>query len=178
MFIEWSKEQIAAFIVSCVTLYNRITAAAAVWLVVNMNGVLYAIEFEHMPIDFVKITRTSGAHGEVEYKTRVKPNGKQVEKAMQEHSVVRLGGYDELKAAAIAQLKAIGKTDNGINDGWIAEYGVYSYAGKSKEWKRDSIPFYERGDIEINGRQIQIKHIGAEFMRKSAYDRLTEMFPE
>ena len=49
--------------------------------------------------------------------------------------------------------------ENIINDnkGYAFEYMIYKYYNRASEWKKDNTKFYQKGDININGIEYQIK---------------------
>lgn len=63
------------------------------------------------------------------------------------------------------------------NWGYAAEYLVYKALGRAKEWKRDNTPFWEAGDIVINGEHYQIKtHQAIMCSLDQIYDTIIEMY--
>lgn len=61
--------------------------------------------------------------------------------------------------------------------GYAAEYLVYKSLGRANEWKRDNTPFWEAGDIVINGEHYQIKtHQAIMCSLDQIYDTIIEMY--
>ena len=58
------------------------------------------------------------------------------------------------------------------NKGEIFEKKVTEYYGI--KWEKDYIPFYEKGDITINGTEIQIKYQGATITTERQLKKLTK----
>ena len=56
------------------------------------------------------------------------------------------------------------------NKGEIFEKIVTEYFGQ--EWKKDTIPFWEQGDINVDGKEIQIKFDGATLMNTKQVKKL------
>lgn len=67
-----------------------------------------------------------------------------------------------MKKAPICLGSADCLNDSKYNKGEIFEKLVTEYYGQ--EWKKDNIPFYVQGDINLNGEEVQIKLDSATLM--------------
>lgn len=171
MLKEMTKEERTLFLTLCYRVYIAHSAADMMWFVTEYNGQLIAIIFDRcVPADWIGITRTSDG---TEYKARVKPALSKIAVARETHDVSVLGWVDEITAEFRAHWARIYPDEVcAKNAGWVAEYAVYRAFGRASEWRRDNVPFFEGGDIEVEGVKIQIKTYGAEFLRETALRRL------
>jgi hypothetical protein len=59
------------------------------------------------------------------------------------------------------------------NRGEIFEKLITEYFGQ--EWKKDTVPFWEQGDIRLNGKEVQIKLDTATLTSTKQIARLKKM---
>lgn len=101
----------------------------------------------------VTLDRASRGEG---YSIRFKPN-------MKTRMYILRNALETFKICSVDELERVAKTEVGkrTNRGSAFEKLVTEYFGQ--EWCKDSVPFTEAGDIEINGKAYQIKYEGATF---------------
>ena len=75
-----------------------------------------------------------------------------------------------MKKAPICLGSADCLNDNKYNKGEIFEKLVTEYYGQ--EWKKDTIPFWVQGDINLNGEEVQIKLDSATLMNTKQMAKL------
>lgn len=73
------------------------------------------------------------------------------------------------KAVKVGTMNAMDYADK-YNKGEHFEHLVHELNGKT--WVKDNVPFYEAGDIELDGKQVQIKLDGATLVSETTLVRL------
>ena len=133
--------------------YERFTAAEGYIIGFSHDGKVYGVEFNKIPRRFVKVQRESSSCGGG-YGLYVKVSSK---KAIMEllPKATLYGSTEELI------------DPNGVwNKGVMFEKMVWEHNGMEFRGK-DRVPFYESGDITIDGKEIQVKYLYA----RICYDR-------
>lgn len=140
--------------------YIATTAATEYWFGFTLNHMVYVVTgmtFEDLR-PFLRIERAAqskGGHSKIRIKARVAELAALLPRAL------CLGNETILEDA---------KWNTGIKFEKIVTEEV---AGQ--EWVRDSVPFWIAGDIQLDGRQIQVKFNGAELTNEKTIRR---HFPE
>ena len=90
------------------------------------------------------------------YSVRFKPN-------MKTRMYILRNALATYKICSVDELESVAREEVGkrTNRGSAFEKLVTEYFGQ--EWRKDSVPFTEAGDIEVNGKAYQIKYEGATF---------------
>ena len=146
-------------LIEMITAYNRLSAADAYIFGFIVNHLLYYIRFDgHLPTELLKFDRASSKKGGM--------------------AKVRVKATSAIKQALIASGKAvllgtasILDTDDKYNKGERFEK-IITELLTDEEWHKDSIPFTDAGDIELNGKQIQIKLDQAELTNEKMLQRI------
>lgn len=134
------------------TAYAAHSAADAYILGFAHHGVLYAIELPELPDAVLKLDRASSKRGG-QAKIRVR-----VAKA-EKLALIAMG------AAVIGKVEDL-EADPHHNRGENFERIVTELNGQ--RWVKDSVPFWVAGDLNLNGRELQIKLDGAELTNERA----------
>jgi len=143
-----------------IALYATLTAAHKYILGFEYNGNLYYITLTFAElIETLKADRASSKKGGLA-KVRVRTN------KIQRHLYVASG-----RAVLIGSVDVLNTADK-YNKGERFEK-IITETLTGKEWQKDSIPFWQAGDIELNGEQIQIKYDDAELTNEKALHRAT-----
>ena len=125
--------------------YRTHSAADSYILGFVENKNLYMVEVAEIMPRFLSVEQASRNQGE-NLRLRIKKN---LKKQLMKKNPVCLGSADLLN------------TDK-YNKGEIFEKLVTEFFGQT--WAKDTIPFWVQGDIEVDGRQIQIKLDSATLM--------------
>ena len=125
--------------------YRTHSAADSYILGFVENKNLYMVEVAEIMPRFLSVEQASRNQGE-NLRLRIKKN---LKKQLMRKNPVCLGSADLLN------------TDK-YNKGEIFEKLVTEFFGQT--WVKDTIPFWVQGDIEVDGRQIQIKLDSATLM--------------
>ena len=125
--------------------YRTHSAADSYILGFVENKNLYMVEVAEIMPRFLSVEQASRNQGE-NLRLRIKKN---LKKQLMKKNPVCLGSADLLD------------TDK-YNKGEIFEKLVTEFFGQT--WVKDTIPFWVQGDIEVDGRQIQIKLDSATLM--------------
>ena len=131
------------------TAYAAASAADSYLIGFTFKGTLYSVELPEIPENIVRLTRTSSRRGGVQQ--------------------LRLYIPAAVKAAWALTAKALGDAAKllapvaKLNRGERFERLI-----RGESWQKDSVPFWVAGDIEIAGRQVQIKLDGAEIGNEKA----------
>ena len=135
--------------------YEKFSAADGYIIGFVMNKMLYMVEMEHIAPRFLNVEEASRNQGD-NLRLRLKKAQKQslVKKA------IYLGSADVLTA-------------DKYNKGELFEKVVTEYYGQ--EWEKDTIPFYMQGDINVNGRELQIKLDSATLANSKMLEKLKRM---
>ena len=136
--------------------YHKNSAASEYWFGFVVAGMLYVMTgmtFEELAA-FFKMDRASTAKGGFA-KIRIKARAA------------------ELKALA-AKAILIGSENLLMDEHWnkgemLEKIITERFTGR--EWVKDSVPFFVAGDVEINGKQVQIKLNGAELTNEKILKR-------
>lgn len=125
--------------------YRNYSAADSYILGFTFNKNLYMVEVAEIMPRFLSVEQASRNQGE-NLRLRIKRN---LKAQLMKKNPVCLGSAELLNAEK-------------YNKGEIFEKLVTEYFGQV--WEKDSIPFWVQGDIEVEGRQIQIKLDSATLM--------------
>lgn len=128
--------------------YRKYSGADAYLLVMIQNKEVYMMEKEEIPPRYMILKPASTRH-----KEKLQVNLKAAHrKEMIKNGAIHLMSETEFKAI---------QKEIGLNRGWTAEKVVYDYFGI--EWDGvDQARFDQCGDLEINGKQYQIKFQNAQ----------------
>lgn len=140
------------------TNYEGKTAAQGYIFGFTMDDKLYMMETKtlHEVNDSLKLDRASSARGGF-CKIRVRFSKLDKVKAVNAGKAIKLGKISVMEYA------------DKYNAGEHFEHHIHELNGKI--WVKDSVPFNVAGDIEINGKQIQIKFDGAELTNERTLAR-------
>lgn len=127
------------------TLYEKHNASAAYALGFVHRHVLYSLTCHELPIECLKLDRASSARGG--YATLRLRMSAAVKKAL-----VASGKAEALGAETLLHADK-------YNRGECYERVLTERAGQV--WVKDSAPFWERGDLRVNGVEVQVKLDGA-----------------
>jgi hypothetical protein len=133
--------------------YRRYSAADEYIVGFTYNKMLYMVSMDEIKPRFLNVEVASRNQGE-NLRLRLKASHKA--SLMKKHPIC-LGPADSLV------------TDK-YNKGEIFEKMVTEYYGQ--EWKKDTIPFWVQGDINLNGKEIQIKLDSATLMNTKQIKKL------
>ena len=132
--------------------YRKHSAADSYILGFVENKMLYMVEVAEIMPRFLSVEQASRNQGE-NLRLRIKKNLKQ---QLMKKNPVCLGSADLLKA-------------DKYNKGEIFEKLVTEFFGQT--WVKDTVPFWIQGDIEVDGKQIQIKLDSATLMNTKQIQR-------
>ena len=142
-----------------VALYNALTAADGYIVGFILNHLLYYIQIDgHLPAEILKFDRASSKRGGMA-KVRVRL-GADFRKAMVANGQAALLGSETLL-----------QTADQYNKGERFER-IITELLTTKKWVKDSVPFNVAGDIELNGKQIQVKFDDAELTNEKTLKRV------
>ena len=142
-----------------IDLYNALTAADGYIVGFILNHLLYYVRFEgHLPTEILKFDRASSKRGGMA-KVRVRL-GAETRKALVANGRAVLMGSETLLMTA-----------DKWNKGERFER-VITETLTTEKWVKDSVPFNVAGDIELNGKQIQIKFDDAELTNEKTLKRI------
>ena len=105
------------------------------------NKTVYFIQMKHIPLKYLKVEEASRKQGQ---SLRLRLNKEQCAKLIKK---AQLLGTENILI------------DTKYNKGEMFEKHITEYF--EKEWKKDNIPYWKQGDINLNGIEIQIKFNGA-----------------
>ena len=125
--------------------YRTNSAADAYILGFVEDKMLYMVEVAEIKPRFLTVEQASRNQGE-NLRLRIRKN---LKKQLMRKNPVCLGSANLLN-------------EKKYNKGEIFEKLVTEYFGQT--WVKDNVPFWVQGDIEINGKQIQIKLDSATLM--------------
>lgn len=129
--------------------YNRIAGAHKYIVGFVRHGNVYYVELTFIELcELLKDDRASSKRGGT-LKLRVRVSAEQAINFIHSGKAVELCKVEELEANA--------KYNKGENFERIITETL-----TSELWVKDSVPFYVKGDINVNGEEIQIKLDGAE----------------
>lgn len=135
--------------------YRNHSAADSYIVGFTYNKNLYMVEIAEIMPRFLTVEQASRNQGE-NLRLRIRKNLK--EQLMKKHPVC-LGSAEILTAEK-------------YNKGELFEKAVTEFFDQT--WEKDNIPFWVQGDIEVDGRQIQIKLDGATLMNTKQIARLKQ----
>ena len=122
--------------------YERFTKAESYIIGFELDGIVYGGIVKEIPRRYLTIQREKLRNGSHDYGLYVNARSKKVKNELLKNSIV-LGTSEDL-------------IDEKYNKGVMLEKLVYEYYGQEFKGK-DAIPFYESGDINVNGVEIQVK---------------------
>jgi len=132
----------------------RVNSAATKYIVGYVyKKMLYFVEMDEIGEEMLNVEKASRNQGE-NLRLRIKADTK---KSLMEQEPVCLGSADVLTG---------GKYNKGEN----FEKMVTEYFGQV--WEKDTVPFWEDGDITVYGEKIQIKLDSATLMNTKQMERL------
>lgn len=142
-----------------VALYNALSAADGYIVGFILNHLLYYIKVDgHLPTEILKFDRASSKRGGMA-KVRVRLGANFRKTAVANGQAVLLGSEELLNTA------------DRWNRGERFER-VITETLTAEKWVKDSVPFNVAGDIELNGKQIQIKLDDAELTNEKTLMRI------
>lgn len=142
-----------------IALYNALTAADGYIVGFILDHKLYFVQYDgHLPMEILKFDRASSKRGGMA-KVRVRL-GADIRKALVASGKAVLLGSENLLMTA-----------DKWNKGERFER-IITETLTTEKWVKDSVPFNVAGDIELNGRQIQIKFDDAELTNEKTLKRI------
>lgn len=141
-----------------IALYNELTAAEGYIVGFILNHFLYYVRFDHLPTEILKFDRASSKRGGMA-KVRVRL-GSGIRKALVDNGQAVLIGAETLLLTA-----------DKWNKGERFER-IITERLTATQWVKDSVPFNVAGDIELDGKQIQIKFDDAELTNEKTLKRI------
>ncbi len=144
------------------TIYNKFAGAHKYLVGFTRCSIVYYVmaSFEEMRA-FMKLDRASSKRGGFA-KIRVRVSSTQAAQLVYSGKAVKLCEMDELNADA--------KYNKGENFERIVTEKL-----TGELWAKDSVPFYVKGDITLNGEEVQIKLDGAELTNEKTLARTAEI---
>ena len=136
--------------------YKRLTAATLYFIGFVLAGTVYGGYFTDIPVEALRLDHESTARGGA-LKIRVRFN-----------KALKLMLKAQGKVHPIATLAAL-TADPRYNRGDNFEKLVAELNGL--QWAKNSDPFWIAGDLEINGKQVQVKFDGAELVNEKSLRR-------
>ena len=133
--------------------YREYSAADSYILGFVQNKMLYMVEVSEIMPRFLSVEQASRNQGE-NLRLRIKKN---LKAQLMKKNPICLGPASQLVAEK-------------YNKGEIFEKLVTEFFGQV--WEKDNVPFWVQGDIEVNGRQIQIKLDSATLMNTKQIAKL------
>ena len=134
--------------------YRNLSASHTYAIGFVLNGNLYMSERKQVG-QFVTYEKASRGQG-MGLRLRLK----KADKVRLSKRAICLGSADRL-------------TETAYNKGENFERMVFEHYGQT--WEKDTVPFTESGDIQINGIEIQIKYDGATFTVEKTLKRQMEI---
>lgn len=136
--------------------YRKYSAADSYIVGFTFDKMLYFVEMAEIAPRFLNVEEASRNQGE-NLRLRIKKNYKQ---QLMKKNPVCLGPADRLTA-------------DKYNKGEIFEKLVTEYFGQT--WEKDTIPFWVQGDINLDGREVQIKLDSATLMNTKQIKKLKKI---
>lgn len=133
--------------------YNKHSAADEYWFAFPRNGKVYFIKLRHIPRKYMRLTHAASSRGGYA-KIKLYISTAECDEAIQKGKATYLCEESDLDS------------DLGHNRGENVER-IITETYTAQTWVKDSVPFWVAGDIEVDGKQIQIKYIGAELTNES-----------
>ena len=122
--------------------YEKFTKAESYIIGFELDGVVYGGLLKEIPRRYLTIQREKLRNGKHDFGLYVNARSKKVKNELLKNSII-LGTSEDL-------------IDTKYNKGVMLEKLVYEYYGQEFRGK-DNVPFYESGDITINGTEVQVK---------------------
>ena len=142
--------------------YNRIAGAHKYIVGFVKAGIVYYVELTFVELcDLLKDDRASSKRGGT-FKLRIRMTALQIAQFIACGRAIEICKVEELKA------------DPHHNRGENFER-VITEALTDEIWVKDSIPFWVKGDINVNGEEIQIKFDGAELTNEKTLANAEEL---
>lgn len=135
--------------------YEKFSAADGYIIGFVMDKMLYMVEMERIAPRFLNVEEASRNQGD-----NLRLRLKKAQKQSLAKKAICLGSADVLTA-------------DKYNKGENFEKVVTEYFGQ--EWEKDTIPFYMQGDINVNGRELQIKLDSATIANSKMLEKLKRM---
>jgi len=135
--------------------YEKFSAADGYIIGFVMDKMLYMVEMERIAPRFLNVEEASRNQGD-----NLRLRLKKAQKQSLAKKAICLGSADVLTA-------------DKYNKGENFEKVVTEYFGQ--EWEKDTIPFYMQGDINVNGRELQIKLDSATLANSKMLEKLKRM---
>lgn len=139
--------------------YEALSAADSYIFGFAHNHNLYYVQTDKLPDELLKRDVASKSHGGVQ-KIRVRAS-----------SAMRAAFVDSGKAVLLGTDELLNANSDKYNKGERFEKLIQELL-TGTTWQKDSVPFYEAGDIELNGQQVQIKFDGAELTNEKTLMRV------
>jgi len=136
--------------------YRKYSAADSYIVGFTFDKMLYFVEMAEIAPRFLNVEEASRNQGE-NLRLRIKKNYK---RQLMKKNPVCLGSADRLTA-------------DKYNKGEIFEKLVTEYFGQT--WEKDTIPFWVQGDINLDGREVQIKLDSATLMNTKQIKKLKKI---
>lgn len=133
--------------------YRKYSAADAYIIGFVANKMLYFVEMAEVAPRFLNVEVASRNQGE-NLRLRLKKNHKAT---LMKKNPICLGSAEMLN-------------DEKYNKGEIFEKAVTEYYGQ--KWEKDTIPFWVQGDINLDGKEVQIKLDSATFVNTKQIAKL------
>lgn len=133
--------------------YEKFTAAEGYIIGFPVDNDVYAIQFDRIPRKYTRVQKECSSCGDG-YGLYVNVKGKKVAQDLL-RKAVKVGTVDEL-------IDPNGKWNKGV----MFEKMVWEHNGMEFRGK-DKVPFFQSGDITIDGKEIQVKYLHA----RICYDR-------
>ena len=135
--------------------YEKFSAADGYIIGFVMDKMLYMVEMERIAPRFLNVEEASRNQGD-----NLRLRLKKAQKQSLAKKAICLGSADVLTA-------------DKYNKGENFEKVVTEYYGQ--EWEKDTVPFYMQGDINVNGRELQIKLDSATLANSKMLEKLKRM---
>ena len=135
--------------------YEKFSAADGYIIGFVMDKMLYMVEMERIAPRFLNVEEASRNQGD-----NLRLRLKKAQKQSLAKKAICLGSADVLTA-------------DKYNKGENFEKVVTEYFGQ--EWEKDTIPFSMQGDINVNGRELQIKLDSATLANSKMLEKLKRM---
>ena len=136
--------------------YRKHSAADSYIIGFSLDKMIYFVEIDEIMPRFLKVGQASRNRGEV---LRLRMTKAQKESLMKKNPIC-LGSAELLE-------------NDYYNRGEIFEKLITEYYGQT--WEKDNIPFWEQGDININGKEVQIKFNEASLINEGQIKKLKKI---
>ncbi len=136
--------------------YRKFSAADSYIIGFIFDKMLYFVEMEEIMPRFLNVEEASRNQGD-NLRLRLKKAHKA---SLMKKSPICLGSADLL-------------TESKYNKGEIFEKLVTEYYGQT--WEKDTVPFWVQGDINLGGKEVQIKFDSATLMNTKQIKKLQKI---